>query len=130
MKIVSTFKNLEHTEALDERIEEKSQRLNKFFEGNFDVLWTCYIREDGQHCADIKVVGPAFEYHAGAFAENLYKTLDLAIGKIERQVHKKKTKWKSNISQKHKLGVKDQQIAQAQWDENYWEEKEAEEVAS
>jgi putative sigma-54 modulation protein len=130
MKIVSTFKNLEHTEALDERIEEKSQRLNKFFEGNFDVQWTCYIREDGQHCADIKVLGPAFEYHAAAFAENLYKTLDLAIGKIERQVHKKKTKCKSNISQKHKLGVKDQQIAQAQWDENYWEEKESEDVAS
>ena len=38
MKIISTFKQLEHTEALDQKIEAKSQKLKKFFDGNFDIL--------------------------------------------------------------------------------------------
>lgn len=130
MKIISSFKHLEHTPAIDARIESKSQKLKKFFEGNFEVHWTCYIREDGQHCADVKILGPAFEYHAGAHAENLYKSLDLVINKLERQVHKKKSKWKSNISHKHKVGVKDQQLAQAQWDEEFWENQNPEDIAS
>ena len=130
MKIISTFKHLEHTPALDEKIEMKSQKLQKFFEGNFEVHWTCYVREDNQHCADIKVIGPAFEYHAGAYSESLYKTLDLAINKIEKQIHKKKSKWKNHISNKHKAGVKDQQLAQSEWDEKFWQEKSIDEIAS
>ena len=55
MKIVSSFKHLDHTPALDEKIEAKSQKLKKFFEGNFEVYWTCYIREDGNQCADVKL---------------------------------------------------------------------------
>ena len=88
------------------------------------------MREDGKHCADIKILGPSFEYHAGAHADNLYKTLDLVIGKVERQVHKKKSKWKSNISHKHKMGVKTQQLLQSEWDESYWEDKSLEDIAS
>jgi len=130
MKIISTFKHLEHTEALDKKIESKSQKLKKFFDGNFDVHWTCYVRDDGAHCAEIKLLGPSFEYHASANSDQLYKSLDLAVNKIEKQVSKKKDKWKQNISHKHAPTVKDQLIAQAEWDEEYWEGKETDEVAS
>ncbi len=130
MKIVSHFKHLEHTPALDEKIEAKSQKLKKFFEGNFEVQWTCYVRDDGAHCADVKCLGPNFEYHATAHSDSLYKTLDLAINKVEKQVHKKKEKWKSRISHKHQASVKDQQIAQGERDEEYWEDKDIENAAS
>ena len=130
MKIISTFKQLEHTQALDEKIESKSQKLKKFFDGNFDVHWTCSVRDDGAHCAEIKLLGPSFEYHASAHSDQLYKTLDLAINKIEKQVYKKKDKWKNHISHKHAPSVKDQQVAQAEWDEKYWEDKDIDEQAS
>jgi putative sigma-54 modulation protein len=130
MKIVSSFKHLEHTEALDQQIEAKSLKLKKFFEGNFEVHWTCFIKEDGSHCAEIKLLGPQFEYHASAHAENLYKSFDLVIAKIEKQIHKKKTKWKGHISQKHKQHPKEQQIAQSEWDEKFREGKDIEDVAS
>ena len=130
MKIVSSFKHLEHTPALDAQIEAKSQKLKKFFEGNFEVHWTCYVKEDGNHCAEIKLLGPSFEYHASAHADSLYKSLDLVINKVEKQVHKKKSKWKSNISHKHKVHPKDQQIAQSEWDEKFWEDREFDEIAS
>ncbi len=127
MKIVSSFKQLEHTEALDEKIKSKSQKLKKFFDGNFEVHWTCHVRDDGAHCAEIKLLGPSFEYHAAAHSDKLYKSLDLAINKIEKQVSKKKDKWKKRISHKHQPSVKDQQIAQVEWDEEYWETKKEEE---
>jgi len=130
MKITSSFKQLEHTEALDKKIESKSQKLKKYFDGNFDVQWTCYVRDDGAHCAEIKLRGPSFEYHASANSDQLYKTLDLAVNKIEKQIHKKKDKWKKHISHKHAPSVKDQQVAQSEWDEEYWENKDQDEIAS
>jgi putative sigma-54 modulation protein len=113
MKIVSSFKHLEHTPALDAKIEEKSQKLKKFFDG-----------------AEIKLLGPSFEYHATAHSETLYKSLDLAVNKIEKQMSKKKDKWKSKISHKHQPSVKDQLKAQGEWDEEYWEDKDIESAAS
>ena len=130
MKIVSNFKHLEHTPSLDEKIEQKSQKLKKFLDGNLEVHWTCYVRDDGQHCADIKVTGPSFEFHASAHSDSLYKSLDLVISKIERQVHKKKSKWKGHISHKHKKSLKDQHLSEAEWDEQYWEDKKIEDIAS
>jgi putative sigma-54 modulation protein len=96
MKVFSSFKSLEHTPALDEKIHEKSQKLQKYFEGNLEVHWTCYVRDDGSHCADTKVIGPSFEYHASAFSDSLYKAFDLVMHKIERQVQKRKSKWKDH----------------------------------
>jgi putative sigma-54 modulation protein len=130
MKIITSFKHLEHTPALDQKIEEKSQKLQKFFEGNFEVQWTCYVRDDGAQCADIKLLGPSFEYHANANADSLYKSLDLAVNKIEKQVHKKKDKWKNRIKHKHNPSVKDKQLAESEWDEQYWQEKAEDDIAS
>ena len=130
MKIVSSFKHLEHTPSLDQKIEQKSQKLKKFFEGNFEVHWTCSIKEDGKQVAEVKILGPSFEYHAAADSDTLYKSLDLVIQKVQRQVTKKKDKWKNHISRKHKFSVKDQQIAQSEWDEDYWQERDEEDLAS
>lgn len=130
MKIVSSFKHLEHTPALDAKIEAKSKKLKKFFDGNFEVHWTCYVRDDGAHCADIKLLGPSFEYHAAAHSDSLYKTLDQAVNKIEKQVSKKKDKWRSKINKKHQASFKDHQTADSEWDEQYWEEKEWDKEAS
>lgn len=130
MKIVSSFKHLDHTPALDEKIESKSQKLKKYFDGNLEVHWTCYVRDDGAHCAEIKLLGPSFEYHAAAHSETLYKTLDMAVNKVEKQIHKKKDKWKKNISHKHKTTIKDQLLAQGEADEEYWEDREGDSAAS
>lgn len=130
MKIVSSFKQLEHTPALDEKIQSKSEKLKKYFEGNFEVHWTCYVRDDGAHCADIKLIGPTFEYHASAHSEMLYKSLDLVLSKVEKQIHKKKDKWKSRISHKHAPSVKDRQIALLEEDEQFWSDKNEDKHAS
>lgn len=96
MKLKVSFKNLEHTPALDQKIQEKSERFSKYFNGNVSLGWVCWTGDQG-HWAEIKMVGPDFEFFAKASADNLYKCLDLVCNKLERQVEKKKDKIKNRI---------------------------------
>ncbi|MBP9673545.1 MAG: ribosome-associated translation inhibitor RaiA [Bacteriovoracaceae bacterium] len=100
MKVTITFKHLKHTPALDARIQEKSAKLKKYFEGSIQIKWICYVKE-GAHYADINVSGIHARYHASAYSDNLYKALDLALDKIEKQIGKKKSKQKEHIHHKH-----------------------------
>jgi putative sigma-54 modulation protein len=130
MKIISSFKKIEHTEALDQKLHEKSQKFEKYFEGNFEVQWTCYVNNHKQQCADVKIIGPQFEYHASAQTESLYKSFDHVVSKMERQIFKKKEKWKSKISKKHNHSIKDQFVSESEWDEQYWQDHHSEDIAS
>ena len=89
MKLKISFKHLDHTPALDERIHEKSEKLEKYFEGNISVHWVCWVHDE-KHWAEVKVHGPKFDFFAKASADNMYKSLDLVIEKMERQIEKQK----------------------------------------
>lgn len=97
MKIKVSFKNLEHTPALDEKIHQKTEKLEKYLDGNTEVHWTCRVNEGGLHSADIHLSGPSFQYNASADSDSMYKSLDMAISKIEKQLSRKKDKWKNKI---------------------------------
>lgn len=106
MKVTISFKHLEHTPSLDERIHEKSEKLSKYFEGKSHIKWNCSVKE-GSHYAEIDLSGPNFNYHATASSDNLYKSFDLVVAKIEKQLQKKKDKVKIK---KSNLAHKDLQI--------------------
>jgi putative sigma-54 modulation protein len=113
MNVTISFKNMEHTPAIDDKIQSKSKKLEKYFEGRVDMKWTCYV-EQGKHFADINLVGPHFDFHATADSDNLYKTLDLAVDKIEKQVQKKKDKLRGGkIHHKHDASIKDGLVSEA-----------------
>ncbi len=96
MKVTISFKHLDHTPALDERIHQKSQKLAKYFNGNTKIEWTCFVKE-GNHHAEVSLKGPHFRYHASAHTDSMYKSFDQVVGKIEKQLSKKKGKWKNQI---------------------------------
>ena len=83
------FKHLQHTPALDDRIREKSQKIEKYLDGKCQVKWTCYVKNQ-QHYADVELIGPTFDYHASGKSDSLYKSLDKAIYKLESQLIKKR----------------------------------------
>lgn len=89
MKLKISFKHLDHTPALDQRIKEKSEKFEKYFQGNTAIQWFCWV-EDNKHWAEIKVHGPKFDFFAKACADNMYKSLDLVVEKMERQIEKQK----------------------------------------
>lgn len=89
MKLKISFKHLDHTPALDERIREKSERFERYFEGTVSIHWVCWVKGD-EHWAEMKLHGPKFDFFAKASADNMYKTLDLVVEKMERQLERQK----------------------------------------
>jgi putative sigma-54 modulation protein len=105
MNVKMTFKKLEHTPALDEKIREKSEKLNCYFEGKTNFHWICWVGDDGWHYAELKVTGPKFEFFAHAHDDNLYKCFDLVVNKMERQLEKKKSKLRHHIHTRESLNL-------------------------
>jgi putative sigma-54 modulation protein len=128
MDVKISFKHLEHTEALDEKIQKKSKKIAKILDGKIDIHWTCGVSQ-GKHVADVKIIGPSFEYHAHGSSDNLYKTLDLVMSKVMKQIRKKKDKWKNRISKQASENPKVLTLKQKQQEEEayqqYLEEEEA-----
>lgn len=109
MKVNITFKHLDHTPALDERIHEKSQHFEKYFKGNITVQWFCWV-QNNVHWAEVKVQGPKFVFFAKASADNMYKSLDLVVEKIERQLDKQKEQLRNKVHRSAHQSPKHQEI--------------------
>lgn len=125
MKLKISFKHLDHTPSLDTRIKEKSEKFEKYFQGSIDCQWFCYVQE-GKHWAEVKVHGPKFDFVAKASADNMYKSLDLVVEKMERQIEKQKSQWKNKIHHDPYSTPKYQEIQNRINDEEeyYWKDLE------
>lgn len=99
MKLEMNFHQLESTPAIKEMIEHKSQKLSKFFEGSFDLKWTLKTDKEGHHSHAI-LAGRGFTLNADSTRDDLYKTFDDVVGKLEKQLLKKKNIAKDHIHRK------------------------------
>jgi putative sigma-54 modulation protein len=86
MNVNITFRHMEHTPALDEMIREKSQKFSKWFGTQAEVKWTCWV-EGTEHYSEVWVAAGSREVFAKAKDEDLYKTFDQVIHKIQNQIH-------------------------------------------
>jgi len=84
-----TFKHMQPNEHVKSYAKEKSEKLNKFFDGRISVSWNFTFEKDVAiaHC---HVVGKNIDYFGESQAESLPASIDLVIEKIERQVRKHK----------------------------------------
>ena len=85
MNLNITFRHMEHTPALDQMIREKSEKFSKWFGPGSNVQWTCWT-EGINHCSEVQIHSGQQEYFAKAQADDLYKTFDLVIQKIQNQM--------------------------------------------
>lgn len=116
MKLKISFKHLKHTPSLDGRIREKSEKFEKYFQGNTNVQWFCWVHND-EHWAEIKVHGPKFDFFAKACADNMYKSLDMVVDKMERQIEKQKDMKRNKLHSNPYSSPKYQQIMSSLKDE-------------
>ncbi|MFZ8932468.1 MAG: ribosome hibernation-promoting factor, HPF/YfiA family [Bacteriovoracaceae bacterium] len=117
MKITISFKQLDHTPSLDDMIRKKSEKIAKYLNGKTEVKWTCFVKNQ-VHFAEITLLGPDVYYNATASSDNLYKSLDLAVEKIEKQISKKKDKLKNKIHRRREsLQCLDPENAWTDYDE-------------
>lgn len=85
MNLNITFRHMEHTPALDQMIREKSEKFSKWFGTGANVHWTCWT-EGINHCSEVSIQAGREEYFAKAQADDLYKTFDLVVQKIQNQM--------------------------------------------
>lgn len=91
MKITTSFLHLEHTPSLDQKIQESSKKLEKYFLDKGNLKWSCFVK-NGEHVAEVTYIAPNCEYHASATTEIMYSSIDQAMEKIEKQAKKHKDK--------------------------------------
>ncbi len=85
MNVNITFRHMEHTPALDQVIREKSEKFTKWFGPKTQVQWVCW-KEGADHFSEVKVHSGHEEFFAKAHADDLYKTFDLVLHKIQNQM--------------------------------------------
>lgn len=116
MKISISFQNFDHTETLDTKIKEKTEKLNKFVGPSSHVHWHCYVKEN-KHYAEIKLGNT----HAKANSDSLYKTIDLVLKKAEKQLVKLNEK-KKNKRKNTDHTILDVEQAWTDYDEDYFKD--------
>lgn len=86
--------NFEVTPAIRSYAEEKISKIEKYFKNAPDT--TVYVNartyQDGQAKAEVTIPLPRLTLRAEETTQDLYGSIDLVVDKLERQVHKHKTK--------------------------------------
>jgi putative sigma-54 modulation protein len=89
MNVDIAFKEMDPSDAIKTLTLEKSGRLAKYFQGRTHVTWHFCV-EKTEHVARCHLVGNNMDYHGEARTEDLYKSIDEALKKVERQIRKHK----------------------------------------
>lgn len=91
MNIKITGKDVKATEAIKEYLERKLERVQKYFEDDFDVTLTIKV-EGNEQIAEIGVVVKGDMFRAVTEDKDLYASIDKDIDILEGQIRKWKTK--------------------------------------
>ena len=84
-------KNIDVTPALKDYVEKKITKVTKQFKTVGDISAVLKV-EKGNHIVEITVPASGILLRAQETTKDMYSSIDLVIEKIERQIHKYKTR--------------------------------------
>ena len=105
MNIKITGKDLKATEAIKDYVEKKLERIQKYFDEDFDVNVTIKAEKNMQ-VAEMHVITRANTYRAVTEHKDLYASIDKDIDILEGQIRKAKTK-RDRINKEESIKIKD-----------------------
>lgn len=85
MNLTISFRQLDHTEAIEAKIREKAEKLLKHLSPDAEIQWTCRTQGRNQS-SHVQVTDAGKSYFVKSADENLYKTFDDVIYKLRRQL--------------------------------------------
>ena len=91
MKVTVVAKNIELTNALKEIVEKKIRKLEKYFEGDINARATLSVQKS-RHTIEVTIPFNGVILRGEESTDDMYKSLDLVIDKLERQIRKNKTR--------------------------------------
>ena len=105
MNIKITGKELKATDAIKDYVEKKLERIQKYFEDDFDVNVTIRTEKNVQ-IAEMHVITKANTYRAVTEHSDLYASIDKDIDILEGQIRKAKTK-RERINKEESIKIKE-----------------------
>ena len=89
-------KNIEVTQALKDYVEKRVQTITKQFKTVGEITAVMRV-EKGKHTVEITVPASGIVLRAQETSENMYASIDQCVEKIERQIHKYKTRLEKRL---------------------------------
>ncbi len=99
MQINIRGRNMEITPALQEYTEKRLGRLKKLLSPEAEVQATLSVVKD-DHIVDVIISIGGFLLKGEEATQDMYASIDLVVDKLERQMHKYKTKINRKLRQK------------------------------
>ncbi|MDA8792111.1 ribosome-associated translation inhibitor RaiA [Bacteriovoracaceae bacterium] len=91
MTLNISFLHADSTPALKERIQDKSEHIKKYFDTEkIDIQWTCSV-EKNAHSSIVTLRAGHRYFYAKGTSDDLYKSFDEVLKKLENQFHHKKS---------------------------------------
>lgn len=87
MGIAITFRHLPSSDAVKGYVHEKLERVQKYLRQPLDAHVTLFT-ERHQHVAEISLKSAGHHYQASHESDDMYKSIDFMIDKIEGQIAK------------------------------------------
>lgn len=90
MQVDLVFKTgVKSGDSIKEFINEKTAKLEKYFNGNFHARWTFSVEQE-EFKAHLHVVGNHIDYFGEEIAPNILTSIESCVDKVERQLRKHK----------------------------------------
>jgi putative sigma-54 modulation protein len=88
MDLVIHYNHLDRSPSLDELIQEKSEKLLTKYRGEGSLTWNC-TKEHHESVSHARLNLKGKIFNATSKSDDLYKTIDSNLEKIERQLERK-----------------------------------------
>ncbi len=105
MNVKITGKDIKATEAIKDYTEKKLERIQKYFDEDFDVNVTIRTEKNMQ-IAEMHVITRANTFRAVTEHKDLYASIDKNIDILEGQIRKAKTK-RDRVNKEDSIKVKE-----------------------
>lgn len=93
MKTTITGKDMAISNAINERVMKKTAKMGRYLDPDTELLVRLTKKKDGRRKCEITVPFEGVTLRAEASSDdNLYVCIDQALAKLERQIHKHRTK--------------------------------------
>ena len=96
MRISYTAKNYNVSDKFKEILEKKLNKLEKYFDEDVTVKVNC-IEQAKQNKLEITINSKGMFFRSEVTSDNMYNNIDLALPKIEKQIVKQGSKFKSKL---------------------------------
>lgn len=111
MQVSISFKNIDSSNALKARVQEKLDKLDKMLDSPSEADVVLSVEKIRQ-IVEIRLKSDKFQVHAKEESENMYASIDAVVDKVKLQIKKNKEKIRRHLSG-DKQSIKSESLSDA-----------------